>query len=104
MQNHTIKVVGDKNFRYSPYLMGLVMNQYLRGGKTAYKSIPPLARWEDSSASEDNSSVVSVDHSLTFAQAREVPTATADGKNDNNNKTKVILLDSSTSTIVKLMH
>ena len=29
MQNHTIKLVGDKNFRYSPYLMGLAMNQYL---------------------------------------------------------------------------
>ena len=34
MQNHTIKLVGNKNFRYSPYLMGLAMNQY-------------LLRWED---------------------------------------------------------
>ena len=31
MQNDTIKLVGDNNFRYSPYLMGLAMNQYLRG-------------------------------------------------------------------------
>ena len=29
MQNHTIKLVGDKKFRYSPYLMGLAINQYL---------------------------------------------------------------------------
>ena len=88
MQNHTIKVVGDKNFRYLPYLMGLVMNQYLRGGKTAYGSIPPLARREDLSASEDDSSAVSIDHSLTLARARGVPTAAAADKNDDDDDKK----------------
>ena len=29
MQNHTIKLVGDNNFRYLPYLMGLAINKYL---------------------------------------------------------------------------
>ena len=28
MHNHTIKLVGNNNFRYLPYLMGLAMNQY----------------------------------------------------------------------------
>ena len=104
MQNHTIKVVGDKNFRYSPYLMGLAMNQYLRGRKTAYGSIPPLARWEDSSASEDNLSAVSVDHSLTLARAKGVPTAVANTQTTTTTRKKVIHLDTSTSAIVKLMH
>ena len=104
MQNHTINVVGDENFRYSPYLMGLAMNQYLRGRKTAYGSIPPLARWEDSSASEDNLSAVSVDHSLTLARAKGVPTAVANTQTTTTTRKKVIHLDTSTSAIVKLMH
>ena len=36
LKNHSIKKAGKNNFSFSPYLMGLTMNQYLQG-PTAYE-------------------------------------------------------------------
>ena len=33
LKNHSIKKLGKKNYSFSPYLMGLTMNQYLQGPK-----------------------------------------------------------------------
>ena len=36
LKNHVVKLVGKNEYTYSPYLMGLTLNQFLRG-RSAYE-------------------------------------------------------------------